>query len=69
MFCSVHDFTFLMIDAKIKGQVSCEFSEKKKLSPVQFSVKFVMFPACLPARVQSCKSHRQACKWCHSLDF
>ena len=57
MFCSIHDFTFLMTDAKIKGQVSYEFSEKKKLSPAQFSVKFVMFLACLPARAQSCKSH------------
>ena len=57
MFCSIHDFTFLMTDAKIKGQVSCEFSEKKKLSPAQFSVKFVMFLACVPARAQSCKSH------------
>ena len=31
MFCPIHDFTFLMTDTKIKGQVSFEFSEKKKL--------------------------------------
>ena len=30
MFCSIHDFTFLMIDKKIKGQVSFESSEKKE---------------------------------------
>ena len=30
MFCSVHDFTFLMTDTKSKGQVSFEFSEKKE---------------------------------------
>ena len=45
MFCSILDFTFLMTDAKIKGQVSFESSEKKKLLPVWFSVKFVMLPA------------------------
>ena len=44
MFCSVHDFTFLMADTKIKGQVSFESSEKKKLLPAGFSVKFVMLP-------------------------
>ena len=32
MFCSVHDFTFLMTDTKIKGQVSFEPLEKKKLA-------------------------------------
>ena len=47
MFCSIHDFTFLTRDTKIKGQVSFESSEKKKLLPVQFSVKFAML------RVQS----------------
>ena len=45
MFCSIHDFTFLMIDTKTKGQVSFESSEKKKLLPAQFSVKFVILPA------------------------
>ena len=45
MFCSIHDFTFLMIDTKIKGQVSSESPEKKKLLPERFSVKFVMLPA------------------------
>ena len=45
MFCSIYDFTFLMKDTKIKGQVSFESSEKKKLLPVRFSVKFVMLPA------------------------
>ena len=45
MFCSIHDFTFLMIDKKIKGQVTFESSEKKKLLPVQISVKFVILPA------------------------
>ena len=56
MFYSIHDFTFLMADTKIKGQVSFESSEKKKLLPARFSVKFVMLPAqsialpaCLPA--------------------
>ena len=29
MFCSIHDFTFLMTDTKIKGQVSFESSKKK----------------------------------------
>ena len=43
MFSSIHDFTFLTTDTKIKGQVSFESSEKK-LMPVQFSVKFVMLP-------------------------
>ena len=45
MFCSIHNFTFLMTDTKIKGQVSFESSEKKELLPMQFSVKFVMLPA------------------------
>ena len=36
---------FLTADTKIKRQVSFEFSEKKKLLPVRFSVKFVMLPA------------------------
>ena len=45
MFCSIHDFTFLMTDTKIKGQVSSESPEKKKLLPARFSVKFIMFPA------------------------
>ena len=45
MFCSIHDFPFLMTDTKIKGQVSFEFSEKKKLLPAQFSVKFIILPA------------------------
>ena len=39
MFCSIYDFTFLMTDTKIKGQVSFESSEKKKLLPAR--VKFV----------------------------
>ena len=30
MFCAIHDFTFLMTDTKIKGQVFFEFSEKKE---------------------------------------
>ena len=30
MFCLILDFTFLMTDAKIKGQVSFESSEKKE---------------------------------------
>ena len=37
MFCSIHDFTFLMTDTKIKGQVSFESSEKKKLACMIFS--------------------------------
>ena len=45
MFCSIHDFTFLMTDTRIKEQVSFESGEKKKLLPVRFSVKFVMLPA------------------------
>ena len=45
MFCSIHDFTFLVTDTKIKGQVSFESPEKKKLLPAWFSVKFVMLPA------------------------
>ena len=45
MFCSIHDFTFLMTDTKIKGQVFFESSEKKKLLHVRFSVKFVIMPA------------------------
>ena len=59
MFFSIHDFTFLMTDRKIKRYVSFESSEKKKLLLVQFSVKFVMLPvqsftlanwfACVPA--------------------
>ena len=44
MFFSIHDFTFLMTDKKIKRYVSFESSEKKKLLLVQFSVKFVMLP-------------------------
>ena len=44
MFCSIHDFTFLMTDTKIKEQVSFESSEKKKLLPAPFSAKFVMLP-------------------------
>ena len=44
MFSSIHDFTFLMTDKKIKGQVSFESSEKKKLLPARFSVKFVISP-------------------------
>ena len=44
MFCSIHEFTFVMTDAKIKGQVSFKSSEKKKLLPAQFSAKFVMLP-------------------------
>ena len=59
MFCSIDDFIFLMTDTKIKGQISFEFSERKKLLPARFSVKFVILPAqsmalancfaCLPA--------------------
>ena len=45
MFCSIHDFTFIKTDTKIKGQVSFELSEKKKLLPAPFSVKFAMLPA------------------------
>ena len=45
MFCSIHDFTFLMTDTKIKGQVSFESSEKKELLPERFSVKIVMLLA------------------------
>ena len=44
MFCSIHDFTFLMTDIEIKGQVSFEFSEKKKLLPARFAVKFMLLP-------------------------
>ena len=33
MFCSIHNFNFLMTDTKIKGQVSIESSEKKKPLP------------------------------------
>ena len=46
MFCSIHDFTFLMTNTKkIKGQVSFESPEKKKLLPAWFSAKFVVLPA------------------------
>ena len=45
MFCSIDDFIFLMTDIKIKGQISFEFSERKKLLPARFSVKFVILPA------------------------
>ena len=45
IFCSIHDFTFLMTDTKIKGHVSFESPEKKKLLPARLSVKFVMLPA------------------------
>ena len=45
MFSSIHDFAFLMTDTLIKGQVSFESSEKKKLLPARFSVKFNMLPA------------------------
>ena len=41
MFCSTHDFTFLMTDTKIQGQVSFKSSEKKKPLPARFSIKFV----------------------------
>ena len=44
MFCSIYDFTFLMIDTKIKGQVSFESSEEKKLVSAHFSVKIVILP-------------------------
>ena len=44
MFCSIHEFTFLMTDTKIKGQVFFEPSEKKKLLPARFAVKFVTLP-------------------------
>ena len=44
-FCSIHDFTFLVTDTKIKGQVSFEFPEKNKLLQAWFSVKFVMLSA------------------------
>ena len=49
MFCSIHDFTCFMTDTKIKGQVSFESSEKKKVFLVRFSVKFVMLPVQLIA--------------------
>ena len=42
MFCSIHGFTFLMTDTKIKGQFFFESSQKKKLLPARFSVKFVV---------------------------
>ena len=45
MFCSIHNFTFLMIDTKIWGQVFFKSSEKKKLLPARFSVKLIMLPA------------------------
>ena len=49
MFCSIHDFTFLMTDTKIKGHVSFESSEKKKLLQARFSVKFVVACAIIRA--------------------
>ena len=58
MFRSVHDFTFLMTDTKIKEQVPFESWEKKLMS-ARLSVKFVMLTvqsitlanwfACMPA--------------------
>ena len=45
MFSSIHDFTFIKTDTKVKGQVSFELSEKKKLLPAPFSIKFTMLPA------------------------
>ena len=43
MFRSVHDFTFLITDTKIKEQVPFESWEKKLMS-ARLSVKFVMLP-------------------------
>ena len=43
MFCSIHDFTFLMTDTKIKEHVPFESWEKKIMSE-RLSVKFVMLP-------------------------
>ena len=45
IFCVIHNFTFLMIDTKIKEQVSFESWEKKKLLVAQFSVKCIVLPA------------------------
>ena len=44
IFCVIHNFTFLMIDTKIKEQVSFESWEKKKLLVAQSSVKCIMLP-------------------------
>ena len=45
MFCSIHDFTFVMTNTKICfGQICFESSEIKKLLHAQFLVKFVMLP-------------------------
>ena len=62
MFCSIHDFTFLMTDTKIKGQVSFESSERKETFACAIVSK-ICYVACaincagklisLPARAQS----------------
>ena len=44
MFCSIHDFTFLMRDTKIKDKPLLSLPKKRNL-PAQFSVKFVMLSA------------------------
>ena len=64
MFCSIHDFTFLMKDTKIKEQVPLDSWEKEKLLVVQFLVKCFMLPmqsitlanwfACIPACLYTC---------------
>ena len=49
MFCSIQDFTFLMTDTKIKGQVSFESSEKKEIF-VNRDSKLMCLRACLHER-------------------
>ena len=45
MFCSIHDFTFLMTDTKIKEQVSLECWDENKYLLAWFLVKFITLPA------------------------
>ena len=49
MFCSIHDFTFLITDSKIKGQVSFESSEKKETFACMIFSK-ICYVACTISR-------------------
>ena len=60
IFCSIHDFTFLMTDTNVKGQVSFESSEKKETFACAIFSKIcycylrwqIDLPACLPAQAR-----------------